>query len=83
MADAGVLAQHHGTKGITRYELAEWLTGHHHHLVCGDCGSVDDIRLPDTMESALHELVERVAAHGGFSVSGHALEVEGRCGACA
>ena len=43
---AGVLSPHHGTRGMTRYELAEWLAGHHHHLVCVDCGAVDDIHLP-------------------------------------
>ena len=31
LEDAQVLAPHHSTKGITRYELAEWLGGHHHH----------------------------------------------------
>ena len=83
MAQAGVLAPHHGSQGVTRYELAEWLSGHHHHLICVDCGNVDDIALPDTLESALHELVDTVADEGHFVALGHALEVEGRCKACA
>ena len=83
MAEADVLAQHHGTKGVTRYELAEWLTGHHHHLVCVDCGTVDDIELPPPLESTLHDLVEVVADSGDFAAAGHALEVVGRCKACA
>lgn len=82
MADAKVLAPHHSSKGVTRYELAEWLSGHHHHLVCIDCGNVDDIELPDTLETTLHELVESVADSGHFVALGHALEVEGRCKAC-
>ncbi|MCP3975191.1 MAG: transcriptional repressor [bacterium] len=82
MASAGVLAPHHGSQGVTRYELAEWLSGHHHHLVCIDCGSVDDIELPDALEATLHELVDTVADEGHFVALGHALEVEGRCKAC-
>lgn len=83
MADADVLAHHHGAKGVTRYELAEWLAGHHHHLVCMDCGTVDDIELPAELEATLHKLVDRVAASGQFVAAGHALEVAGRCRACA
>jgi len=82
MAEADVLAQHHGTKGVTRYELAEWLAGHHHHLVCIECGTVDDIELPPRLESTLHDLVDTVAASGEFAAAGHALEVVGRCKAC-
>ncbi len=83
MADADVLAPHHGTKGVTRYELAEWLAGHHHHLVCVDCGTVDDIELPSRLEATLHDLVDAVADSGDFAAAGHALEVVGRCKACA
>jgi Fur family ferric uptake transcriptional regulator len=83
MADVDVLAPHHGTKGITRYELAEWLAGHHHHLVCVDCGTVDDVELPPRLESTLDDLVEAVAESGEFAAAGHALEVVGRCKACA
>jgi Fe2+ or Zn2+ uptake regulation protein len=83
MAEAGVLAPHHSTKGITRYELAEWLSGHHHHLVCVDCGAVDDIELPMELESILEDVVAQVAAVSPFRPSGHSLEIDGRCGACA
>ncbi len=83
MAEADVLARHNGAQGVTRYELAEWLAGHHHHLVCDDCGTVDDVELPAALEATLHDLVERVAASGDFIAAGHALEVVGRCRACA
>lgn len=83
MSEAGVLALHHGSKGLTRYELAEWLTGHHHHLVCLDCGAVDDVELSDDLETVLETVVVGVAGRGGFTAQGHALEIEGRCEACA
>ena len=31
--DTSVLGKHYDTDGITRYELVEWLTDHHHDLV--------------------------------------------------
>lgn len=83
MADAGVLAPHHSSKGVTRYELAEWLVGHHHHLVCSDCGAVDDIELPPDLEETLESLVTEAASVGRFTVAGHALEIDGLCAACA
>jgi len=82
MADAGVLSPHHSSKGVTRYELSEWLVGHHHHLVCTSCGAVDDIELPTEAEAALERLVAGAADTGGFTSTGHALEIEGRCSQC-
>ena len=35
---------------FARYELAEDLTEHHHHLVCDTCGSVEDFTIPDGIE---------------------------------
>lgn len=83
LADAGVLAPHHGSKGVTRYELAEWLQGHHHHLVCSSCGSVDDIELTPDHESAIEAVVAHAADQAGFRMAGHALEIDGHCAECA
>jgi Fur family ferric uptake transcriptional regulator len=82
MADAGVLAPHHSA-GVTRYELAEWLVGHHHHLVCVECGAVDDIELSPELEQTLEALVATAASVGRFAAVGHALEIDGTCAACA
>ncbi len=83
LEEAGVLAPHHGTRGLTRYELAEWLKGHHHHLVCVECGAVDDIHLAAGMEETLESVVASVTAEATFEAAGHSLEIEGRCGRCA
>lgn len=83
MADAGVLAPHHSAKGVTRYELAEWLVGHHHHLVCVLCGAVDDVELPPELERTLESLVATAAASSRFAAAGHALEIDGLCAECA
>ena len=83
LEEAGVVVPHHGTKGITRYELAEWLMGHHHHLVCVGCGSVDDIDVPAHHEATVREVVTAIGASAAFQATSHVLEIEGRCATCA
>lgn len=80
--EAGVLEKHHDADGLARFELAEWLTGHHHHLVCVDCGTVEDVQLDPPSEELLEGLARRVAEKAGYRQTGHNLEVEGLCRAC-
>jgi Fur family ferric uptake transcriptional regulator len=82
LENAGVAVHHLAAKGLTRYELAEWLTGHHHHLVCVVCGSVSDVEIPEGEEESLRSLVSRIARTGDFTPTDHALEIEGRCAEC-
>ncbi len=82
LEETGVIMPHFGIRGITRYELAEWLTGHHHHLVCVVCGTVDDIDVPQRYEEEVRRLVDKIAAAASFVPSGHVLEIEGRCSRC-
>ena len=79
---AGVVAEHHGAAGTTRFELAEWITGHHHHLVCDTCGRVRDLVLEPEEESTLEDLVTRVGQRVGARARGHALEIVDRCQEC-
>ena len=83
LEQAGVVDPHHGARGLTRYEIAEWLAGHHHHLVCVTCGGVEDVALPPDLELQLEQLVDRAAGVIAFEASGHALEIDGRCRRCA
>lgn len=80
--EAGILKKHHGADGIARYELAEWLTGHHHHVVCVACGMIEDIDVPDQAERELHDIASSLGAEAGFRVLDHVLEVEGVCPSC-
>ena len=80
---AGVLAPHYSSPGLTRYELAEWLSGHHHHLVCIDCGQVQDLPASPAIEDRLQKIVADVARDASFAETNHALEIEGRCAPCA
>ncbi|HEX6298985.1 MAG TPA: Fur family transcriptional regulator [Acidimicrobiia bacterium] len=83
LEEAGVVTHHLGAKGLTRFELAEWLTGHHHHLVCIGCGSVSDVDITPAREESVRSLVSEIAAVASFEPTDHALEIEGRCAQCA
>ena len=61
--------------GEMRYRLSS--AGHHHHLLCVACGAAADLSGCD-VESRLREAASAV----GFQMSGHWLEVYGRCGDC-
>lgn len=65
-----------------RFELAEALTEHHHHLVCQQCGRVADITLPGDLERALHGVGQKIDTQG-FAVDGHRVELFGTCPDCA
>ena len=82
LIDAGVVRrlQHGGDHA--RYELAEHLTEHHHHLICESCGTVVDVTLPARLETSLDRAFADVAAASGFVPSHHAIDVYGVCESC-
>ena len=82
LIDSQVLTLHHSTDRSNRFELAEWLSGHHHHLVCIGCMSISDISLAPETELRLSRLAENAAADTGYRVTGHTLEIEGLCTDC-
>ena len=65
------------------FELAEELKGHHHHLVCVQCGLVLDIDVPNEVEQILDTGVAELVSQAGFVLVGHRLDLLGRCGNCA
>jgi Fur family ferric uptake transcriptional regulator len=62
--------------GSLRYRWSA--LGHHHHLVCSECGAVEDFTGCD-----VGQMVRELARRTGYTVDGHWLEVYGRCAACA
>mgnify|MGYP001024217965 CR=1 FL=1 len=50
-----------------RYELAEDLTGHHHHAICSECGAVADVELGDRLERAILAALDDVSERTGFA----------------
>jgi Fe2+ or Zn2+ uptake regulation protein len=61
--------------GSLRYRLSR--RGHHHHLVCVSCDSVQDLD-----ECSVSDLVRELATATQYEIEGHWLEFYGRCAAC-
>ncbi len=83
LEQAGVVSRVMTEDEHGRYELAEALTGHHHHLICQGCGRVQDLPLPADFERALDRTLDRMGAEAGFAEVSHRLDLIGLCGACA
>ena len=65
-----------------RFELAEELAGHHHHLACAACGTVEDVVPSARLERAMDEAARVVAEEQGYEVIGHQFDLVGTCPAC-
>lgn len=83
MEEAGVVRRLVHGNDHARYELAEALTEHHHHLICDSCGSVRDVQFDAKLERALDKTFDEVAAAAGFTLGRHAIDVYGICADCA
>ncbi|WP_420638598.1 Fur family transcriptional regulator [Candidatus Poriferisocius sp.] len=67
---------------FSRYELAEHLTEHHHHLICSSCGDVADFSLDNWAEASLDRALHQAAGRFGFAIDTHRLDLLGTCAAC-
>ena len=75
LVETGVLCRGLLEDGDLHYQLSH--RGHHHHLLCVECGSSQDLLGCD-----IEELLQHTSASHGFELSGHWLEVYGRCRSC-
>ncbi len=69
---AGLLSRNHFESGKAVFELNEG--SHHDHLVCIDCGLVEEF-FDDEIEKRQH----RIAQERGFKLTEHALALYGSC----
>jgi Fur family transcriptional regulator, ferric uptake regulator len=67
---------------FARYELAEDLTGHHHHLVCSSCGRVEDLPATAAVERSVAAAIDEAARRAGFRTERHRLDLVGLCADC-
>ena len=77
LEDAGFLCRTEGLEGFPRYLVENPLGIHHHHAVCVECGSVEEI-LDDDVERALASL----AQSAGGELRGHRLDIYVKCSDC-
>ena len=82
LESAGVVTRVVGNDEFGRFELAEDLIGHHHHLMCEECGAMLDVTVPPEIEHQLDEALSRLAASSGFTLHHHRLDLVGRCAKC-
>ena len=83
LCEAGVARRLAGSDDLGRFELAEDLSGHHHHhLVCSACGLVADVPTSAPLEKALDEAARLAAEETGFEITDHRIDLEGLCPAC-
>ncbi len=76
MAAAGELDALLGADGETVYRKCS--DGHHHHLVCRECG-----RTVEVSGSAVESWAGRIAEQERFSAVSHTVELTGICSSCA
>ncbi len=79
---AGVVRRIAASDEFARFELAEDLTEHHHHLLCTSCGRVIDVTPTPAFERTVNRVVEELAAKEGFHPTSHALDIIGKCSNC-
>lgn len=82
MEQAGVIRRIVVGGDHTHFELAEPLLGHHHHLICVDCGTIEDIHLDEAVEALVDEHLAAAARDAGFTPSHHSLDLHGHCADC-
>ncbi|WEF31627.1 ferric iron uptake transcriptional regulator [Pseudoduganella chitinolytica] len=69
---AGLLHRNHFESGKAIFELNQG--SHHDHLVCIDCGRVEEF-----VDEEIEQRQHRIAAERGFKIAEHALAIYGSC----
>ena len=69
---AGLVTRHHFEDGMAVFELNQGT--HHDHIVCLDCGRVEEF-----MDSDIEERQNAVAQRLGFDIRDHSLILYGHC----
>lgn len=82
MEQAGVVRRLVHGIDHAHYELAEDLTGHHHHLICRQCGTIRDVTLDRQLERSLDVAFSKIAVEIGFRQDTHDIDVYGVCADC-
>lgn len=76
-AEARLVARLDGASGSARYEWRDPETPHQH-LLCGDCGTVAEVELPELVEFG-----GLIRERTGFEADIHHLGIGGLCQRCA
>jgi Fur family ferric uptake transcriptional regulator len=69
---AGLVTRHHFENGMAVFELNRG--DHHDHIVCIDCGKVEEF-----VDAAIEERQKSIAGEMGFEVHDHSMILYGHC----
>ncbi len=69
---AGLVTRHHFENGMAVFELNRG--DHHDHIVCIDCGKVEEF-----VDAAIEERQKVIAAERGFEIHDHSMILYGHC----
>ena len=83
LEQAGVVRKIPSADDTGRFELAESLTGHHHHLTCRTCGRVVDVEFTAGFEKTFDKELSHLATATGFQIEDHDVNLSGLCASCA
>ncbi|HEY92348.1 MAG TPA: transcriptional repressor [Dehalococcoidia bacterium] len=75
LARLNLICELHAGGSCHSYTIAA--PGHHHHLICSNCG-----RVVDFTGCELEELQQSLSKETGFRIDGHLLEFIGLCQTC-
>jgi Fur family ferric uptake transcriptional regulator len=83
LESAGIVHRVMGADEFARWELAEELTGHHHHLICAACGRVEDVPASAGLERSVAAAAAAITRTTGFRTQHHRIDLVGLCSTCA
>ena len=75
LAKLGLICELHAGGSCHSYTISA--PGHHHHLICANCG-----RVVDFTGCELEEMKQNLSKETGFRIDNHLLEFIGLCQAC-
>ncbi|MCR4666434.1 MAG: transcriptional repressor [Desulfovibrio sp.] len=76
LCEAGFATEIHFSDDITRYEIAN-PTSHHDHLICLQCGKIEEI-----YDQKIEKWQKEIAKERGFTLTGHVHNLYGICEEC-
>lgn len=82
LEEAGIVHRVVGADEFARWELAEDLTGHHHHLICASCGRVEDVPAAAGLERSVTAAAAEITRSTGFHTQRHRVDLVGVCADC-
>jgi Fur family ferric uptake transcriptional regulator len=77
MEDLGIVYKMNFNDGLSHYELCMGDSHQHHHLICLQCGRIEEVEI-----DLLEELEASIEENKGFKITDHSVKFFGICKHC-